>query len=382
METRVLLCGMGGYGENYVREFLERDVPVAGSVLAGIADPFAENSPLYPAVVERGIPVYDSMDGFFAHDTADLTVISSPIHTHYPYVMSALEHGSNVLTEKPVCFDPDQFSRMMWKSRERGLFVAVGYQLCFSKDVIALKKDILKGVYGKPVRMKTIRLMRRNDIYYGRSGWAGAMLCKGEPVYDSPFTNACAHQYQNMVFLLGKELDQSASTVSCKGILAKIRPDITNCDTASLEFRTSEGVVLQYHASHAVDEAKVGPLSVYEFENGTVVQDDRGFIGNLRDGSTIDYTSVDKGERLEKLWESIRCVREKRVPVCTLKTAFEHTHAVLMAQAMGVTDLSDHALARRDDKDSVYYTLDGLGNELVNAYAQWRIAEINMIEKW
>jgi hypothetical protein len=208
------------------------------------------------------------------------------------------------------------------------------------------------------------------------------MLCKGEPVYDSPFTNACAHQYQNMVFLLGKELDQSASTVSCKGILAKIRPDITNCDTASLEFRTSEGVVLQYHASHAVDEAKVGPLSVYEFENGTVVQDDRGFIGNLRDGSTIDYTSVDKGERLEKLWESIRCVREKRVPVCTLKTAFEHTHAVLMAQAMGVTDLSDHALARRDDKDSVYYTLDGLGNELVNAYAQWRIAEINMIEKW
>lgn len=382
MSARVLLCGMGGYGENYVKEFLDRDPVVTGSVLAGIADPFAKNSPLYPAVVERGIPVYDSPEDFFARNRADLTVVSSPIHTHYPYVMSALEHGSNVLTEKPVCFDPDQFSRMTEKSRQTGLFVAVGYQLCFSRDVLALKKDILDGVYGKPVRMKTIRLMRRDDLYYRRSGWAGAMLCKGEPVYDSPFTNACAHQFQNMVFLLGKEMDDSATTVSCSGILARIRPDITNCDTASLEFRTEEGVVLQYHASHAVDEAKVGPLSAYEFVGGTVIQDDKGFTGHLNDGRTIDYTGIDKGERLEKLWESIRCVREKRLPVCTLKTAFEHTHAVLMAQAMGVTDLSDHAISRMDEKDSVYYTLDGLGNELLNAYAQWRIADINRIKKW
>ncbi|MBQ4500339.1 MAG: Gfo/Idh/MocA family oxidoreductase [Spirochaetales bacterium] len=374
METRVLLCGMGGYGENYVKEYLERDV--LGSSLVGIADPFAQKSPLYEQVIARGIPIYDSMDSFYEQDRADLVIISSPIHTHYPYVMSALDHGSNVLTEKPVCFDPKQFANMMDRSRQTGLFVAVGYQLCFSKDVLALKRDILDGVYGKPVRMKTIRLMRRNDVYYGRSSWAGALRCGGELVYDSPFTNACAHQFQNMVFLLGKAMDESATTVSCKGILARIRPNITNCDTASLEFVTEDGVILQYHASHAVDEVKVGPLSVYEFENGTVEQGADGFTGRLCDGRVIDYTGLDKGERLEKLWESVRCVQEGRTPVCTLKTAFEHTHAVLMAQEMGVRDLSSRAVAKKDDKDSVYYTIDGLGSELVNAYAQWRIADI------
>ena len=379
MNTRVLLCGMGGYGENYVKEYLERGV--LGSVLAGIADPYAEKSSLYDAVREKGIPIYDSMDSFYEKDHADLAVISSPIHTHFPYIMTALGHGSNVLTEKPVCFVPEQYQAMTDKSRETGLFVAVGYQLCFSKDVLALKKDILDGVYGRPVRMKTIRLMRRNDIYYSRSGWAGALLCKGEPVYDSPFTNACAHQFQNMVFLLGKQMDESVATVSCSGILARVRPGITNCDTASLEFMTDDGVVLQYHASHAVDETKVGPYSVYEFENGTVEQDDKGFMGRLSDGRTIDYTVMDKGERLEKLWESVRCVQENRVPVCTLKTAYEHTHAVLMAQEMGVTDLTACAVARKDDKDSVYYTVDGLGNELVNAYAQWRIADISKSKK-
>ncbi|MBQ7730046.1 MAG: hypothetical protein IJT86_06770, partial [Spirochaetales bacterium] len=115
---------------------------------------------------------------------------------------------------------------------------------------------------------------------------------------------------------------------------------------------------------------------VYEFENGTVEQGADGFTGRLCDGRVIDYTGLDKGERLEKLWESVRCVQEGRTPVCTLKTAFEHTHAVLMAQEMGVRDLSSRAVAKKDDKDSVYYTIDGLGRELVNAYAQWRIADI------
>ena len=242
MGVRVLLCGMGGYGENYVREYLTRDV--LGSSLAAIADPFAERSPMYADVVKKGIPVFKSPDDFYMKNEAELCVISSPIHTHFPYVMTALEHGSNVLTEKPVCFRPEQFDAMMQKSKETGLFVAVGYQQCFSGDVLALKRDILDGVYGKAVRMKTIRLMRRNDIYYGRSSWAGALKCAGEPVFDSPFTNACAHQFQTMVFLLGKTMDESVGVKECSGSLVRVRPGITNCDTVQLRFVTDDGVEL------------------------------------------------------------------------------------------------------------------------------------------
>jgi predicted dehydrogenase len=377
MGIRVLLCGMGGYGENYVKEYLTRDV--VSSSLVAIADPFAERSPLYEDVKKKGIAIFRSPEDFYAKQSSDLCIISSPIHTHFPYVMTALEHGSNVLTEKPVCFKPDQFDLMEKKSRETGLFVAVGYQMCFARDVLALKADILKGVYGKPLRMKTIRLMRRNDIYYNRSSWAGALSCNGEPVYDSPFTNACAHQFQTMVFLLGQTMDESETVVSCKGLLVRIRPNITNCDTVELIFTTKAGVELFYYSSHAVDDAKVGPLSEYEFENGTVYENGEGFIGRLKDGTVLDYSKLDKGERLEKLYESVRCVQEHRNPVCTLKTSRTHTDAVLMAQAMEVRDCSDKAVEKRDDKDSIYYTTDGLSQLLQNAYAQWRIADTKEI---
>ena len=376
MSVKVLLCGMGGYGENYVKEYLERDV--LGSVLVAIADPFASKSPLYESVKEKGIPIYSSPDEFFASNKVDLTIISSPIHTHYPYVMLALENGSNVLTEKPVCFDEDQIERMEKKSRETGLFVAVGYQLCFSHEILAIKKDILSGIYGKAKRLKTLRLMRRNDIYYSRSSWAGALLCSGEKVYDSPFTNACAHQYQNMVFLLGKNMDESAVSVKCEGSLYRVRPTITNCDTASLKFTTEDGVELYYYSSHAVDVVKVGPWNYFEFENGYMEDTGNGLIGHLNDGRIIDYSLLSKGERLEKLWECVRCVEEKRVPVCTLKTAKEHTHAVLLAQEKGVVDLSSSAEARLDDKESTYYTIPGLGKALQDAYKSWT-TELNLI---
>ena len=369
MGVRVLLCGMGGYGENYVKEYLSRDV--LGSSLVAIADPFASNSPLYDEVVKRGIAVYSSPEEFFSTGKFDLTVISSPIHTHYPYVMLALENGSNVLTERPVCFDEKQMEALEDKSKKEGLFVAVGYQLCFSRDVLEMKKDILSGLYGKALRFKTLRLMRRNDIYYSRSAWAGALLCHGEKVYDSPFTNACAHQYQNMVFLLGKKMDESAESISCQGSLYRVRPTITNADTAALKFTTKEGVDLYYYSSHAVDETKVGPWSLYEVENGYIEETERGFLGHTKDGKTMDNTLVPKGERLEKLWECVRCTEERREPVCTLKTAREHTHAVLLAQEKGVVDITGRSVSRTDDKDSIYYTVPGLGKALQEAYGSW-----------
>ncbi|MCQ2412217.1 MAG: Gfo/Idh/MocA family oxidoreductase [Sphaerochaetaceae bacterium] len=376
MAVRVLLCGMGGYGENYVKEYLTRDV--LGSELVAIADPFASKSPLYEEVVAKGIPLFGSPEEFFAQNSVDLTIISSPIHTHYPYVMLALEKGSNVLTEKPVCFDESQIDAMEAKSRETGLFVAVGYQLCFSRDVIAMKQDILCGVYGKPTRFKTIRLMRRNDVYYNRSNWAGALLCHGEKVFDSPFTNACAHQYQNMVYLLGKDMDASATSCKVEGSLIRVRPTITNCDTAILKFTTVDGVELYYYSSHAVDEVKVGPDSIYEFDGGYIEEVSNGFVGHTADGKTIDYSKMDKGERLEKLWESVRCVQEGRTPSCTLRTSREHTHAVLMAQEKGVIDYTDCAQARKDDKDSIYYTVPGMGKALQDAYKDWSI-DLNLI---
>lgn len=372
MAVRVLLCGMGGYGENYIDEYLTKDVE--GSTLVAVADPFASKSPKYQEVVEKGIPVFESPEAFFKDHKVDLTIISSPIHTHYPYIMTALKNGSNVLSEKPICFNLEQIDEMIRESEARHLFVALGYQLCYRPDVLALKKDILGGLYGRCLRAKTIRMMRRDDIYYSRNGWAGKLFSHGEKVLDSPFCNACAHEAQNEFFLLGKSMEGTAKVAKVDGELIRVRPTIENYDTAALRFTTSEGIPLWYYTSHAVDAKAVGPLSVYEFEKGTVTQDRDGFVGKLSDGTVKDYRALSKeGERMEKLYVAVRAVKGECDVPCTLRTGYEHTRAVLMAQEIGITDLSSKALKKLDDKGSAYYTLDGLEDGMRAAYDGWRL---------
>lgn len=373
MSVSVLLCGMGGYGENYVKEYLSHPT-IEDSRLVAIADPFAEKSPLYGQVKEQGIALYPSPDAFFAQGHADLVVISSPIHTHYPYIMEALHHGCYVLTEKPVCFNLEQIDEMIEESRKQERFVAVGYQLCYSPDVLALKKDILSGLYGRCRRMRTLRLMRRDDIYYHRNAWAGRLSCHGEVVLDSPFCNACAHQAQNELFLLGKAMDETAKVAKVEGVIARIRPSIENYDTAALVMTTEEGVPCYYYTSHAVDEKRVGPISTFEFEKATIEEADHGFVAKAADGTVIkDYRDMDKGQRMEKLSEVVRCITEGREPVCTLKTSREHTRAVLMAQDLGVTDLSASAVRRQDEAESDYYTIPSLTRLLEDSYAHWTL---------
>ena len=58
--VRILLTGIGGYGENYLKELLfETQKKAPQVVLEGIADPFAANSVYSEEIQSRKIPVYD-----------------------------------------------------------------------------------------------------------------------------------------------------------------------------------------------------------------------------------------------------------------------------------------------------------------------------------
>ncbi len=367
-DVSLLLVGIGGYGENYIKELMMRDIP--GVELTGVADPFLDKSPWKGPIMERGIPVFRTPGEFYsAGGKADLVVISSPIHTHYDYIVAALDHGSDVLCEKPVAISLDLMDDLIARERKSGLFVAVGYQLCFSRDVLAIKADVLSGLYGKPVRMKSLRLMRRGDLYYARNGWAGKLNCHGEHVFDSPVSNACAHQIQNMLYLLGPSTETTADVLDVDGELWKGRPSIENYDAAALRIHTDKGVDLLYYTAHCLDERKVGPMGVYEFEKGVIVNQEDSFVGTLADGTVRDYSVCEKGERMQKLYDAIACVRTGSRPACTLETSRAHVKCVILAQRLPVLPRLD--AERKSADDDGYFAIPDLARTYLRSYENW-----------
>lgn len=139
--VKILLLGICGYGSNYIKEISERDIP--GIKIEGICEVVPNAADLYPIIKEQNIPIYQTPEDFYKEHTADLAVVSTPIHLHYSQIVTCLTHGSNVLTEKPVCTSVEGARKLEQLEKETGKFISVGYQLNYSRDVLALKQDIL-----------------------------------------------------------------------------------------------------------------------------------------------------------------------------------------------------------------------------------------------
>jgi predicted dehydrogenase len=266
----VVLVGIGGYGEVYLSALLD-EPQGARCRIVGAVDPHPENCARLTELEARGVPLHPSLEQFYRTGSADLAVISSPIHLHSEHVRRALAGGSHVLVEKPAAAVTADVDAMIEGRDRAGRFVAVGFQWSFARSILDLKKDILAGRFGAPLGGRSLTLWPRTESYYHRNDWAGRKRDPaGRWILDSPANNAMAHDLHNMLFLLGPQPDRSAEPVDTSARLARAN-DIETFDTVAARVRTAGGAELLFLASHAVaEDESVEPRFVLEFEDATV----------------------------------------------------------------------------------------------------------------
>ncbi|MFS0562266.1 Gfo/Idh/MocA family oxidoreductase [Terribacillus sp. 179-K 1B1 HS] len=322
MKQAVVLVGMNGYGEHYLNALLKRE----DIIFAGIVEIDPEKSSLLKHVKQRGIPIYTSLAAFYQQRQADLAIIATPIHLHTEQAIFALRHGSNVLCEKPIF--ADMRDRVKWEEAisDSGKWAAIGFNWSFTAPILELKKDIQKGVYGKPKQLKTLVLWPRDEAYFSRSAWAGKLCAQdGRQIRDSVANNAAAHFIHNMLYMLGQELQ---GTVGVKRLEAELyrANDIETFDTCAIRFYTDEGCELLFYGSHAT-ETEHGPQFSYTFEKGNIIYDcnlDQGIItGYTEDGQEKVYGNP-QANHLDKLDYCIAALTDGREIPCTFETALGH----------------------------------------------------------
>lgn len=323
--------GIGGYGRTYLDAMLKKNHADFPRLIAAV-----EPNPRGPEfLAEFGggdIPIYPSLEAFYqAGGAADLTIVVSPIHLHRPQTCTALAHGSHVLCEKPVAPTPADVQAMIQARDAAQRQVAVGYQWCYSQPIQTLKRDLLDGVYGRPLRFKTQVLWPRDLAYYGRSPWAGAKKIQGVPVWDSPVNNATAHYLQNMLYLLGATPEAAAFPLRVQAELSRANA-IENYDSAALRIELAGGVELLFFSSHTV-EKQHGPEFELVCEKGRIhfCQDHGAVIyGEAPDGAReYAWTPDDDWRKLSAMVEVIRGEKET---LCGLEAALPHVLCVAAAQ--------------------------------------------------
>lgn len=381
MPVRIALVGIGGYGELYLNELVPQREEQDVQLVAGI-DPQPERCSRLTELREAGVAVYPDLGQFYACDTADLVIISAPIQFHAPLTCLALANSSNVLCEKPLAGSLADAQQMVKAQQVSGKLVAIGYQWSFSNAVLALKRDILAGVFGRPLQLKTAVLWPRRRSYFQRSAWAGRIQAdNGAWVLDSPVNNAAAHYLHNMLFLLGDEIGSSAKPISLQAELYRAN-EIENYDTAGLRLTTEDGADLLFLTSHAVEELK-GPLIHFEFEEAVIEYpgDDFTFQAWFRGGKVKSYGSPDI-DTANKLWHTVAAVRSGQPSVCGIRAALPHLICAVEAQAAPIHHFPGNLVRVQDeDSDPLTYA-DGLFGKLLDCYLAGILPSQNPTLPW
>lgn len=372
----IALVAIGGYGNTYLRALLRRAPRDSFRIVAGI-DPSPERCRYLDELRAMDVPFHASPEEFYATGTADLAIISSPIHFHCDHTCLALANGSNVLCEKPLGATIQEARRMIEARDEAGKWVGIGYQWSYTPSIQELKRDIMNGSFGKPRRLKTLILGPRPASYYGRANWAGAQRdASGKWILDSPVNNATAHYLHNCFYVLGATREASAGVSDVVGELYRAN-DIQNYDTAAARAHTDEGVEILYFAAHAVKD-RIGPMFSYEFEKATVTLEDQNadVIAAFADGSTKNYGSP-QADYDQKLWDAMEAAGGEggRPMACPPEAASSQTLCMNGIQE-SVPDIVEFPgpLINKDEQDGDRLTwVTGLRETLEECYNESKL---------
>ncbi len=320
--VKVLVVAINGYGHYYLKTLLE-ETACEKAVLAGVVDPEAERSKYFNAFREFSIPVCRRINDFYlSGGKADLAVIASPPHFHAAQTILALHSGTNVLCEKPVSGVLEDAELIIEKSRKTGKFVMIGYQWSYSEGIQSLKKDILAGRFGKPLRMKSLCLWPRDIAYFERNEWAYRKTDPGgNPVNDNLFNNAMSHFIHNMFFLMGDSMDSSAEIEKSEARLAKAYP-VETYDTGTVMAKTRSGVDLLFIGSHAAGKT-IDPCFRIEFEKGYVELKPgaESMVATMKSEPELKYPSPDSDHQFKKLFTAIRNTENPGNAICPAEAA-------------------------------------------------------------
>ena len=372
-KVRILAVGIGGYAQDYLSVLLEEEDP--GYEIVGMVDTAPQNSSVYPALRERGIPLYGSMEAFYGAGSADLAIIATPIHFHTAHILCALNHGSNALCEKPMSGVYGD-ARLLLEAMERtGKFVMIGFQWSCAKAILDLKADISSGLYGKPVMLKSKVLWPRSREYFTRSGgWAGRIRTpKGETVNDSVVNNATAHYLHNMLYVTGGGNDRSSSVRNVECTLLRTNA-IENFDTATLKFDMDNGGKGLFVVSHSTRGTN-DPEFEYRFEKGTVTKasDAGDIVGILSDGTRKHYGDPSE-DPYRKIYLAIEGCRDEGFrPVCGVAAASAQVACVEFLQTNPIFQVRKERIHERIAGSEHFLYADWLDELMDRCYREEKL---------
>jgi predicted dehydrogenase len=151
-KLKVGIIGTGWIAESHIESYLEMDdveVVAMADLIPGKAEKFAARYGV------EGVHFYPSHKELIDNEQLDAVSVCTYNMTHAECTIYALEHGVNVLLEKPMCVTTEEAVEIMRAEKKSGKILSIGFQPRLDENMKMVKQIVQSGILGKIYYIQT-----------------------------------------------------------------------------------------------------------------------------------------------------------------------------------------------------------------------------------
>lgn len=137
------------------------------------------------------------------HPDLQLISIATESGKHAEIALYCIEHGINVIIEKPMAMSIADAEKIITLSREKNVKVSACHQNRFNIAVQKTRKALEDGRFGKISHGSIHVRWNRNKEYYDQAKWRGTWAQDG-----GALMNQCIHGIDLLRWMMGDEIDE------------------------------------------------------------------------------------------------------------------------------------------------------------------------------
>lgn len=151
-----------------------------------------------------GAPKYtDYKEMIEEHPEIEVVAIATDSGSHAEIALFCIDHGINVIVEKPMAMSMQDANEMIRRSNERGVKLSVCHQNRFNLAVQEMRKAVEENRFGKMSHGSINVRWNRNKAYYEQAPWRGKWASDG-----GSLMNQCIHGIDLLRWMMGDEVEE------------------------------------------------------------------------------------------------------------------------------------------------------------------------------
>ncbi len=133
----------------------------------------------------------------------ELAAIATESGIHAEIALYCIDHGINVIIEKPMAMSMKDCEEIIKRSTEKGVKVSVCHQNRFNIAVQEMRQALEAGRFGKISHGSINVRWNRNKEYYSQAPWRGKWASDGGCLF-----NQCIHGIDLLRWMMGDEVEE------------------------------------------------------------------------------------------------------------------------------------------------------------------------------